>query len=296
MNSRIKNEFKKGKPFIRYLINLINLTFKAWSDDEAQRLAAALAYYTIFSIAPLLLISIAVAGFFWGHDAAQNEIAYQIQGLVGKEGADTIQSMIQNSRKPSTNILVTLIGIITLLFGASGVFGELQTALNTIWDVKPKPGKGIATYIKNRFLSFSMVLGIGFLLLVSLVLSAALAAFGHWLIGLSQALNIMLQIITLLISFGITTLLFALIFKILPDTRIKWSDVWVGAIVTSLLFSLGRFLIGLYLGHSGISSTYGAAGSLVIILIWIYYSTQILFLGAEFTHVYATEHGSQKTL
>jgi membrane protein len=274
------------------LWTLVKETFSDWSEDKAPRLAAALAYYTIFSLAPLLIIVIAIAGRILGDAAVTGEVAAQIQNLIGNEdAAKFIEEMVAAARKPTTSTVATVIGIFTLLLGASGLFGQLQDALNTIWEVAPKPGRGWLATIKDRFLSFTMVLGIGFLLLVSLVLSAALSAFGSFL-G-SDEESIVWQILNFVISFGVITLLFAMIYKVLPDVKIAWSDVWIGAAATALLFTLGKFLIGLYLGRSGISTTYGAAGSLVLILIWIYYSAQILFLGAEFTQVYARRFGTR---
>lgn len=273
------------------VIELLKKTFQEWQEDKASRLAAALAYYTAFSIAPLLIIVIAIAAFFFGEQAAQGEIVGQIQGLVGREGAEAIQTMIQNSRKPTTGIVATLISIGILLFGATNVFVQLQDALNTIWEVTPKPGvKGI---VKTRIISFSMILGIGFLLLVSLVLSAALAALGNYLGGMMPGFQFLWSTLNFCISFGIITLLFALIYRFLPDVKITWGDVAIGAAITALLFTIGKTLIGLYLGNSSVGSTYGAAGSFVVLLLWVNYSAQILLFGAEFTQVYANKFGSK---
>lgn len=271
---------------------LLKETFNEWNEDKASLWAAALAYYTVFSLAPLLLIAIAIAGAVFGEEAARGEIIGQIQGLVGREGAEVIQTMIQNTQKPdSGGALATIFGIGALFFGASGVFGQLQDALNTIWEVKPKPGKAVKSFIQSRFLSFAMVLVLGFLLLVSLVLSAALAVVGNFFGSLIPGYVILGQILNFAISFGFITLLFAAIYKFLPDVHARWKDLWVGAAFTALLFNIGKFLIGLYLGNSGINSTYGAAGSLVIILIWVFYSAQIILFGAEFTQVYAKYYG-----
>ena len=263
-----------------------------WRLDNASRLAAALSYYTIFSIAPLLVMAIAVASLVFGEKAASNQLFSQIRGLVGDQGALAIQSMVENVHKTGGGVLATLVGIITVLIGASGAFGQLQSALNTVWQVRPKPGQGVKGFIRIRFLSFSMVLVIGFMLLVTLVISAALAGMGNYLDAVLPIPAMVIQALNFLISFGVTTLLFTLIYKVLPDVTIKWKDVWIGGCFTALLFSLGRFLISIYLGRSTFSSAYGAAGSLVIILAWIYYSAQILFFGAEFTKVYATTFGS----
>jgi membrane protein len=278
---------------LKTIWELLKETFSDWSEDKASRLAASLAYYTIFSIAPLIIIVIAVAGLVFGREAVQGQIEGQLQGLVGEDGAGLIQEMVQGASNESTSVIATIIGVATLLFGATGVFGQLQDALNTIWEVEPKPGRGIMGIIKDRFISFSMILGVGFLLLVSLVLSAGLAALNEFMSGMFDSMAYMGEVINFVISFGVITLLFAMIYKILPDVEIAWSDVWIGAAVTALLFTLGKFLIGLYLGHSAVASSFGAAGALVVVLIWLYYSAQILFLGAEFTQVYAKRFGSQ---
>ncbi|MBC8075580.1 MAG: YihY/virulence factor BrkB family protein, partial [Chloroflexales bacterium] len=272
---------------------IIKETFSEWSADNAPRLGAALAFYTMLSLAPLLVLAISIAGLVFGEEAARGQLVGQFQGLVGKEGAEAVQTMIQNANKPATGIVASIIGIATLLFSASGVFGELQASLNEIWDIKPKPSKGILDTIKQRFFSFSLVLGTGFLLLVSLGLSALLAGLYSVIEGIFPGLGIIGTILNFLISFGVTTLLFAAIYKLLPDADIAWKDVFIGAAATSLLFSLGRFLIGLYLGQASVGSAYGAAGTLVVLLIWIYYSAQILFMGAEFTQVYANRLGSR---
>ena len=268
-------------------------TITQWLEDEPLQLAAALSYYTLFSLAPLLIIAIAIAGFAFGREAAQNQIVETIQGLIGRDSAQAVQEMIQNaSNKPKTGMFSSLVGIIALMFGAGGVVGQLQTSLNTIWGVVPKAGQGIWGFVRQRFISFAMVLGIGFLLLVSLVISALLTS-------LTQVMGIFLggtafvaYSLDLIVSFGFVTALFAMIYKILPDARIHWKDVWIGAALTSFLFTAGKFLIGLYLGSSGVTSVYGAAGSLITILLWVYYSSLIFFLGAEFTQVYASRYGS----
>ncbi len=281
--------------FPAHVRDLVKETFSEWSKDKASRLAAALSYYTIFSVAPLLIIAIAVAGLVFGRKAATDQLVGEIRDLVGNDGAQVIQSILQNASKTTSGILATLIGLATLLVGASGAFGQLQDSLNTIWEVRPKAGRGVRGVLRDRFLSFSMVLFIGFLLMVTLLLSAFLSGIGKYLADLLPMSSLVLQAINFAISLGVTSFLFALIFKVLPDAYIRWRDVWVGAAVTALLFSLGRFLIGLYLGRSSISSAYGAAGSLVVLLLWIYYSAQILFLGAEFTQVYARKFGQEIT-
>jgi membrane protein len=273
-------------------LKLTKETVAEWSEDNVPLLAAALAYYTVFSLAPLLIIAIAIAGFFFGEEAARGEIIGQIQGFVGREGAEAIQAMIQNANRPgSGGTIATITGVIILLFGASGVFGQLQVALNTIWEVKPKPGNGIKSFLQSRFLSFGMVLVIGFLLLVSLVLSAVLAAIASYFGSLVPGLVIVGQVVNFIISFGVITVLIAAIYKFLPDVNIPWTNLWIGAGVTALLFNLGKFLLGLYLGSSSVGSAYGAAGSLVVLLIWVFYSAQILLFGAEFTQVYSKYRG-----
>lgn len=270
---------------------LLKDTFTAWSEDKASRLGAAVAYYTVFSLAPLLVIVIAVAGLAFGERAVRGEIIGQIQGTVGHGDAQLIQSMVASAHKPSTGIIAAVLGVATLLLGATGLFGELQDALNTIWKVAPKQ-RGILTQVRARLVSFGMVIGIAFVLLVSLVISAGVSAVGQFIGGVLPVPEIVLQVINFAISFGIVILLFAMMYKVLPDVEIAWRDVWIGAAVTSLLFTVGKLLIGLYLGHSGVASTYGAAGSLVMLLLWVYYSAQILFFGAEFTHVYTSRFGS----
>ncbi|AFY88546.1 YihY/virulence factor BrkB family protein [Chroococcidiopsis thermalis] len=278
---------------IKTIISLLRETFTEWNEDKASRLAAALAYYTVFSLAPMLIIAIAIAGAVFGEEAARGEIVTQIQGLVGRDGAKFIETAIEGASKPKAGTIASLISIAVLLFGASGLFAQLQDSLNTIWEVQPKPGRGVIGILRDRFLSFTMVLGVGFLLLVSLVLSAGLSGLVNFLGSLLPGIGALLQIANFVLSFAVTTLLFGLIYKVLPDVKIAWSDVWSGAIVTSLLFSIGRFALGLYLGNSSFGSTYGAAGSVVIILVWVYYAAQILFFGAEFTQVYARRYGSR---
>lgn len=278
---------------IKTIISLLRETFTEWNEDKASRLAAALAYYTVFSLAPMLIIAIAIAGAVFGEEAARGEIVTQIQGLVGRDGAKFIETAIEGASKPRAGTIASLISIAVLLFGASGLFAQLQDSLNTIWEVQPKPGRGLIGILRDRFLSFTMVLGVGFLLLVSLVLSAGLSGLVNFLGSLLPGIGALLQLANFVLSFAVTTLLFGLIYKVLPDVKIAWSDVWSGAIVTSLLFSIGRFALGLYLGNSSFGSTYGAAGSVVIILVWVYYAAQILFFGAEFTQVYARRYGSR---
>jgi len=261
---------------------LLKQTYTEFSEDKVPRLGAALAYYTIFSLAPLLLIAIAIAGLAFGQEAAQGKIFAQLRGILGETTAKGVQEMVENAAKPKTGTLATIAGIVTLILGASGVFGQLKDALNTIWDVKPKKKSGILGFVKDRFLSMAMVFGIGFLLLVALVIDAAISAVFPEL-----------QIVQIIISLGVVTVLFAAIFRVLPDLKIEWHDVWLGAAFTSVLFVIGKFALGLYLGRGTVGSSYGAAGSLVVVLLWVYYSAQILLFGAEFTQVYARRFGSR---
>lgn len=280
---------------ISNLFNLFKSTYQEWKEDRAARLAASLAYYTIFSLAPLLVIAIAVAGFIWKHEAVEAQVMSQIQGLVGAEGAMFVGDLLKSASNPAEGIIATILGVITLLFGALGVFNELHNALNVIWEVKEDKAESFLQAIKkaiiDRLLSFTMVLGIGFLLLVSLVISAGLSATQELVGNAFPIPEFLLQIINLIVSIGVITLLFAMIFKYLPDAEVPWRHVWLGAFVTAILFSLGKMLIGIYLGNSAVASSFGAAGSLVLLLIWVYYSAQILFFGAEFTQVYANTYG-----
>jgi membrane protein len=279
---------------------ILKLAYQEWKEDDASRLSAALAYYTIFSLAPLLVIVIAVTGLIWQADVVRMQILSQVGDLIGSEGADFIANLISNRGKPAEGIVALLIGILALLFGALGVFNELHNSLNIIWEVKvEKPAgflQGVKKLLIDRFLSFAMILAIGFLLLVSLVVTAALSATQETIGNTFPLSELLLQIVNLAISLAVITVLFALLFKFLPDVEIEWRDVWVGAFVTALLFSVGKALIGIYLGNSAVASTFGAAGSLVLLLLWIYYSAQILFFGAEFTQVYANQYGSKPAL
>jgi membrane protein len=259
-------------------------------------MGAALSYYTLFSIAPLLVIVIAVAGLLFGEEAARGEIFAQLRGLMGRSGADAVEDLVKHARRPEQGTIATVIGSVVLLFGATTVFGELQNALDRIWRAPArKKEKGWWRLLRTRVLSFGMILGVAFLLMVSLVLSAVLAAFGKWWGGALGAWPFLTQVLDLAVSFGLMTLLFALIYKLIPRVPIEWRDVWFGAAVTAGLFALGKSLIGLYLGRSSMASAYGAAGSLVVMMVWVYYSAQIFLLGAEFTWVWAHAHGSRRT-
>ena len=267
---------------------LISRTYSEWKDDKVSRLAAALAYYTVFSIAPLLVISLAAAGLVFGAEAARNEVGAQLAGLLGPAAAQILEMTLASARRDeSGGLLAGAVGLAALAYGASGVFAALQDALNTIWEVRPKPGLGWAYSIRIRLVSFAMVLVIAFLLMVSLVISAGLAALGSHLGGDTAVW----QWINIAISIAVFTLLFAMMYRFLPDVRIGWPDVWIGAAITAVLFSLGKFLIGVYISRSSVASVYGAAGSLVVLLVWVYYSAQLVFFGAEFTQVYARRSG-----
>jgi membrane protein len=265
--------------------------YREWSEDCALRFSAALAYYSIFAMAPLVIIAISVAGLAFGEDAARGQIYQQIEWLIGHKAALEIQSVIQASSDRGKSTLGTVIGVITLIIGASGVFGQLKDALNSIWGVQLRPGKPWLSLIKDYLQDFSMVLGIGFLLLISLVISAALQALNRLLATYLQLPGFIAPL-TAVVSFLVLIVLFAAIFKVLPDVEISWQDVWIGATVTAILFTVGKYLIGLYLGSSSIGSSFGAAGALILILVWIYYSTTIFLFGAEFTKAYADQFGS----
>lgn len=271
---------------------LLKDAFAQWWEDNPFQLSAALAYYTIFSLAPLLIIVIAIAGFIFGHEATENQIVGALQGVIGQESAQAIQAMLHSADKRGSGLMATIIGLVTLLIGATGVFGQLQYSLDTIWGVSPKPERGVIGLLRDRLATFLMVLGIGLLLLIALVASTIVAAANAFFGPTLPGGPLLWQSVDFLISLGLTMLLFAMIYKILPDVSIAWKDVWVGAAITALLFTLGKILIGLYLGYSSIASAYGAAGSLVVILLWVYYSALIFFFGAEVTQVYANRYGS----
>lgn len=271
--------------------SLLGETLSEWSEDRAPRLGAALAYYTVFALAPGLIVIIAVTALVLGEAAAHGQIFAEVQDLVGVAGAQAIRSAIESAGSAGSSLYATSLGLITLVFGLWGVFGELQDALNTIWGVTTRPGRGVLGIVKARFWSFTVVVGVGFLLLVSLAASAWLAAFGRFFSHLLPLPAALMQTANAVASFVIIGLMFAAIYRLLPDVRLAWRNVWIGAAVTALLFTLGKSLIGLYLGRSGAASVYGAAGSFVVILLWIYYSAQVFFFGAEFTKVYSRHFG-----
>lgn len=274
--------------------DLLKETFENWSKHKTSRLAAALAYYTVFSLQPLLIMVIAIAGSVLGEEAAKGQIFSQLHDLIGQEGAKAIEMIIVGAANSGMtfSLSTSLISLGILIFGATAVVIQLQDALNTIWEVNPKPGHMIKTFLFRRLLSFSMIMGVVFMLMVSLVLSATLGIFNDYLGELIPGMEFILPILDMVISLAVISLLFAMMFKYLPDVKIAWKDVMMGAVLTALLFNLGKYLIGLYIAESTFSSAYGAAGSLVVLLAWIYYSAQILFLGAEFTQVYTRHYGS----
>ena len=272
---------------------LLRDAMQSWYDHRVPRLSAALAFYTTFSLTPMLLIAIAISGYFFGEEAARGQIVRQIEGLVGSAGAEAIQTMIANSEHREQSWLATLLTIATLVFGATGVFAQLKDSLDTIWEVQPKPGLGLWEMVRTRLLSFAVVCGTGFLLLVSLLMTAALTSVTHWA-GRYVPMHVWAAwFLDVGVSFLVIMLLFALIFKLLPDVTVHWGDVWIGAVVTAALFMFGKYLIGMYIGSATLTTTYGAAGSLVIVLLWSYYSAQILFFGAELIRAYARQFGSR---
>jgi membrane protein len=270
---------------------VLKKTYASWDEDQAARLAASLALYTLLSLSPLLVIVVSIAGLVFGASAARQQISQQIEGVVGPRAGQAIQSLVAHAHAPSAGIISTIVGIAILLLGASGVFGELQSALNLIWRVKPKPNRGIRGVLLDRFFSFSMVMGVAFLLLVSLVISAALAAITGYLEHLI-AVPFLWYCLNWLVGLALSTLLFAITFKVVPDVSVGWRDILVGGFVTALAFSIGKALLAWYVGRSATTSPFGAAGSLVALIVWVYYSAQILFLGAEFARTYTIHTGS----
>jgi membrane protein len=271
---------------------LIKQTINEWIEDGAARLGAALAFYIIFSLAPILLIVTAIAGYFYDEVTAREALLAQLHSLIGYDGVVMVRQMMNHAWREDAGLVATLVGVSTILFGASGVFAELQQSLNAVWGAPAPQGSGIVDFIRRRLLSFTIILGTGFLLLVSLVLSTVLAFVEERFLVILPAAGLLLRLLNLSLSFTVVMLLFAMIFKILPDVTVRWRDVWAGAALTALLFELGRVGIGIYLGNSAVGSAYGTAGALAIILIWVYYSAQILLVGAEFTQVYARWRGA----
>jgi membrane protein len=282
------------------LWRILRQTFSAWTKHDAPTLGAALAFYTILSLAPLVILAISMAALIFGRSAAQHELLGQVESMMGRQGSEAVKAMIEHAQKPASSAFASIIAVITLLFGASGAFGALRSALNKVWDVQPKSDGGFWAAIKKNVFSFGMVLSVGFLLLVSLVLTAALGVLGKYFGGLLPMPESVLQIINFAVSLTGVSVLFALIFRYVPDVRMPWRGLWVGATVTALLFTIGKFLIGLYMGKAAVGSAYGAAGSLVVIIVWVYYSGIIFLFGAEFTMCWANaqnaQHAGQPTL
>lgn len=284
-----------SKSFFGSAFSLLKQTFQEWIQDKAPQLGAALAYYTVFSLAPMVLVLLAIVGMIFRNDpaGAWNKITQQMSYFLDPSAVHVVQSIAQQTSQGAKSTIATIIGVALALFGASGVFGQLQDALNTVWGVKPKPGRGIWGFIRTRFLSFAMVAGICFLLLVSLAIEALLKGFSHYVQSVLPGGIVIALSVYLIFDFAVVVLLFAIIFKFLPDVKIQWRDVWIGAVLTAILFGLGKWLLGFYLGSGAASSAYGAAGSLITLLLWVYYSSQILLFGAEFTQVYAARAGRE---
>lgn len=274
---------------------LLKQAFREWNQDQASQLAAALAYYTLFSLAPLLILAIAIASLFFDNGAVRDQLMGQVESLMGGASADFVRTVLDNANRPgeSSGWLASAISVVLLLVGATGVLSQLQLSLNTIWNLEARPGIGLVAQLRKRLLSLGMVIVIGFLLLVSLIASSAISGFSGYLNTLMPGLDALVQLFNFVLAFGLTTLLFAMMFKYLPDAIIAWRDVWFGAAATAILFSVGKYFIGLYLGNSSFGSSYGAAGSVIILLVWVFYSAQILFYGAELTQVYSRRFGSQ---
>ena len=282
----------KRTSFVANSFSLLKQTFSEWVDDKAPQLGAALAYYTVFSLAPLILVLLAVVGLLFHNDpGAWNKLTEQMGAFLDKSGVEMVRNIAQKASQPSKGVLATVIGVLLALFGASGVFGQLQDALNTVWGVKAKPGGGIWGFLRSRFLSFAMVGGICFLLLVSLTLESVLKGFSHWVQSVMPGGIVVALAVYWIFDLAVVILLFAIIFKYLPDAEIQWRDVWIGATITAILFAIGKWALGLYLASGSAASAYGAASSLITLLLWVYYSAQILLFGAEFTQVYASEAG-----
>ncbi len=279
--------------FVANSFSLLKQTFSEWLEDKAPQLGAALAYYTVFSLAPLVLLLLAIVGFLFRKDPSGTweKITEQMSYFLDNSAIEVVQNIAQTASHPNKSALATTIGVLLALFGASGVFGQLQDALNTIWGVKAKPGNSIGTFLRARFLSFAMVAGVCFLLLVSLVFESVLKSFSQYVQTMFPGGIVIVLVIYSIFDLAVVVLLFALIFKFLPDVKIQWRDVWIGALMTAIFFAIGKWALGLYLGSGTAASAYGAASSLITLLLWIYYSSQILLFGAEFTQVYAARAG-----
>jgi membrane protein len=283
---------RTGRLTLSGLAVVLRRAIAGWWNDNVPHLGAALSYYTLFSLAPILIVAMSIAGLAFGAEAVRGEIVGQIEGLVGHDGAVAVQAMLEGASKPSSSIPATIIGVITFFLGATGAFLELQTALNAIWRVKPKASPNfLRALVVDRLISFGLVVAVGFLLLTSLLVSAGLAALDKYMGQAFPGVAIIWQALNVLVSLGVISVMFAMIYKLLPDVDLTWSDVWVGGLVTAGLFTLGKFLIGLYLGTNTLASSYGAAGSVIVLLVWVYYSAQVVLLGAEFTREYVKEFG-----
>lgn len=283
------------KKTVKQALKLIKDALVAWIDDAAPSMGAALSYYTLFSMAPLLLIVMSLAGFVFGAEAARGELFGQLRGLMGDEAAKTVESLLATLDKPGQSIGASMVGFAFLLIGATSVFGELQNALDRIWRVPARVNDGgVWKILRARLLSLGMILGFAFLLMVSLVAGAAVSAISKWWGPIFQGWETLAQIVNVAFGFVLSTAIFAMIYKLMPRAQVRWKDVWIGALVTSVLFTIGKYLIGLYIGTSGIASGFGAAGSIAVILVWVYYSAQIFLIGAEFTWVYARTYGSMR--
>jgi membrane protein len=284
-----------SKSFPGNAFSLLKQTFQEWLQDKAPQLGAALAYYTVFSLAPLILVLLAIVGVIFRDDpaGAWNKITQQMSYFLDPSAVQVVQDIAQKASQPGKSTIATIIGIALAIFGASGVFGQLQDALNTIWGVKAKPSQGVWGFLRSRFLSFGMVAGICFLLLVSLTIEALLKGFSHYVQSVLPGGMVIALAVYVVFDFAVVVLLFAMIFKFLPDVKIQWRDVWLGAAMTAILFGLGKWLLGFYLGSGAAGSAYGAASSLITLLLWVYYSSQILLFGAEFTQVYAQRAGRE---
>ena len=283
---------KQPRITLRALAGILRRALAGWWNDNVPRLGASLAYYTLFSLAPILVVAIAIGGLIFGEEAVRGEIVGQIQGMLGREGAEALQSMLEGASRRSTSLAATAAGVVTFFLGATGAFLELQTALNAIWRVKPKDeGSFFQALVVQRLISFGLVVAMGFLLVTSLLVSAALAAVHSYMGNAFPGVGVVWEALNVVVSLGVITILFAMIYKVLPDVRLVWADVWIGGLVTAGLFTIGKLLIGMYLGTTGVASTYGAAGSVIVILVWVYYSAQIILLGAEFTREYVATFG-----
>jgi membrane protein len=283
---------KQSRITLGALAQILKRALAGWWKDDVPRLGASLAYYTLFSLAPVLVVAIAIGGLIFGPEAVRGEIVGQIQGLIGRGGAEAIQAMLEGASRPGSSIAATSVGIVTFFLGATGAFLELQNSLNTIWRVKPRSDGGFfRVLVLQRLISFGLVVALGFLLVTSLLVSAALAAVHNYMGNAFPGVAVLWEALNVVVSLGVITILFALIYKVLPDVRLAWADVWIAALVTAGLFTIGKLLIGMYLGTTGLASTYGAAGSVIVILVWVYYSAQVILLGAEFSREYVATFG-----